>query len=227
MDEKVIEVLTDGVVDIEVVEALIKKSGRVFEQFASDEPAQTALKALRIYRDHEHDTIGLLLDFSSLSPLIQQSCTSALEAAIKDKPIRTAATFEVLAKGISKSQRPPRGAVDIVITYVATVAFEWRQSGLRPSRAINFSNSAYVSPFHRFCDLVLTAFLEPESRRHMPGLDDLSHQAWARQRQLPLEDRKAIRGGLPRKDSQWLVTAHCLREGLRQGGSKKRMRDSI
>jgi hypothetical protein len=227
LDEKTNEVFADGDVDIEVIEALIKVSRAVFEQFGDDEPARTALKALRIYHDHEHDTIGLLLDFSSLSPLTQQSCTSALEEAVKGKTIQTAATFEILAKAISKSQPTLRGAADIVITYVATVAFEWRQSGLSPSRAVNFLNPAYVSPFHRFCDLVLTALLEPESRRHLPGLDDLSHQAWARQRQLPLEDRKAIRGGLPRKDSQWLVTAHCLREGLRQGDSKKRMRDSI
>jgi hypothetical protein len=228
LDEKATEVLADGNVDLEVIENLIKVSRDVFEKFGSYEPAQTALKALGVYTEHGYDTIGLQLDFLSLSPFVQQSCAMALESSIEDSAIVGAATiFEVLAQSISKPRPAPRSAVDVVIAYVAAVAFEWRQSGLRPSRAINFSNPTYVSPFHRFCDLVLTALIEPESRRHMPGLDDVSQQAWARQRQLPAEQRKAIRGGLPRKDSQWLVTAHCLRQGLQHGSSKKRRRDSI
>jgi hypothetical protein len=75
--------------------------------------------------------------------------------------------------------------------------------------------------------LVLTGVAEPESRRHLEDLDRLSKTAWARQRRLPREDQRHVRGGLGRKDSQWLVTAHCLREGLHVADSKNRTRDSI
>jgi hypothetical protein len=170
----------------------------------------------------------LINDFSSLSPALQDKCKSALSLAIKKRrKIDAAAVFKSLADGVTISPRPPRGASDSVIDYVATVAAEWRRSGLRPGRALKSDDSSYIGKFHRFCDLVLTALVEPESRRHLEDLDQLSAKAWARQGQLPREDQKYIRGGLPRKDAQWLVTAHCLREGLRVTDSKKRARDSI
>src|SRR5262249_30188801 len=129
---------------------------------------------------------------------------------------RAQTVFEVLAEGISSPARPPRGAADIMIDYVAAVAAAWNSAGLRAGRALKFGDPAYTSKFHQFCDLVLAALVEPHSRRHQKGLDQLSNGAWARQRQLPRADKKFVRGGLPRRDTRWLVTAHCVREGLRR-----------
>jgi hypothetical protein len=228
LDESISAVLESGDVDLEVIEALFQTSRTVFEQFPDAEATQSALSALGIDRKYAYDAIGLTVDFSSLSPPLQENCKSALSLAIKSGAGTGAvAVFKALADGVSDSPRPPRGASDIVIDYVAAVAAEWRSSGLRAGRALKSGNASYKSKFHRFCDLVLTVLVEPDSRRHQEGLDQLSEKAWARQRRLPREDRKYVRGGLPRKDSQWLVTAHCLREGLRLANSKKRPRDSI
>lgn len=176
-----------------------------------------------IEREYGYGTIGLINDFSALSPPLQENCKSALSLAVKKRrKIDTATVFKSLADGVTNSRRPPRGASDIVIDYVAAVAADWRSSGLRPGRALKSDDSSYIGKFHRFCDLVLTALVEPESRRHLEDLGQLSAKAWARQRRLPREDQKYVRGGLPRKDSQWLVTPHCLREGLRVANSKKK-----
>jgi hypothetical protein len=228
LDEKVSAALEGGSVDLEVIEDLLVTSRTVFEQFPDVEAAQTALSALAIDREYGYDTIGLINDFSSLSPPLQENCKSALTLAVKNRSrIDAAAVFKSLADGVTISLRPPRGASDIVIDYVAAVAANWRSSGLRAGRALKHDDSSYTSKFHRFCDLVLTALVEPASRRHLEDLSQLTAKAWARQRQLPREDQKYVRGGLPRKDSQWLVSAHCLREGLRVANSKKRDQHSI
>src|SRR5262249_43513125 len=112
--------------------------------------------------------------------------------------------------------RPPRGAADIMIDYVAAVAAAWNSAGLRAGRALKFGDAAYTSKFHRFCDLVLAALVEPHSRRHEKGLEDIAKKAWAQQRRLPRADQKHVRGGLPPRDTHWLVTDRCLREGLRR-----------
>jgi len=215
LDEKISSVLQSDHVDVETIEALLQASRAAFEELPDSEPAQTALLAMDIYREHGYDTIGLTVDFSSLSPLVQEDCKSALSLAVKNGTVDGAeVVFKVLADGITPLARPPRGASDIVIDYVATVASIWRSQGLRPARA--WSETGYRSRFHRFCDLVLTALVEPDSRRHEKDLVNVSTKAWARQRQLPAEYRKFVRGGLRRKDTQWLVTHHCLREGLRR-----------
>jgi hypothetical protein len=228
LDEKVSTAMKGGHADLEVIEDLLVTSRTAFEQFPETEAARTALFALGIDRKYSYDTIGLINDFSSLSPPLQETCKSALSLALKKRrKIDAAAVFKSLAGGLAMSPRPPRGASDLVIDYVAAVAGDWRTSGLRPGRASKHDDSGYTSRFHRFCDLVLTALVEPASRRYREGLDQLSEKAWARQRRLPREDQKYVRGGLPRKDSQWQVSAHCLREGLRMANSKKRARDSI
>jgi hypothetical protein len=223
LDEKISVALQDGHADLEVIEDLLVTSRTVFEQFPETEAARTALSALGIDREYGYDTIGLINDFSSLSPPLQEKCKSALSLAVKKRrKMDAAAVFKSLAGGVTISPRPPRGASDIVIDYVAAVGAEWISGGLRAGRALKGGDSSYTSKFHRFCDLVLTALVEPGGRRHLEDPDQLSAKAWARQRQLPREDQKYVRGGLPRKDAQWLVTAHCLREGLRVANSKKR-----
>jgi hypothetical protein len=228
LDEKMSAALEGGNVDLEVIEDLLVTSRIVFEQFSQAEAAQIALSALGIEREYGYDTIGLINDFSALSPPLQENCKSALSLAVKKRrKIGAATVFKSLADGVTNSRRPPRGASDIVINYVAALAGDWRSGGLRAGRAVKHDDSSYTSKFHRFCDLVLTALFEPASRRHLEDLDRLSEKAWARQRQLSREDQEYVRGGVPRRDSQWLVSAHCLHEGLRMADSKKRARDSI
>jgi hypothetical protein len=154
------------------------------------------LSALGVYREYGYDTTGLIADFSSLSPPLQENCHSALSLAIKGGAgIDAAAVFKALADGISIPPPPPRGASDIVIDYVAAVAATWRSSGLRAGRALRPKDPSYTSTFHRFCDLVLTAVVEPESHRHQKGLDLRSKEAWAHKGDYLAKFRNTSEGG--------------------------------
>jgi hypothetical protein len=218
LDEEVSALLRSGDADSEVIETIFRHSRAVFERFPELEPARTALSALRVYRDCGFDAIGLVSDFESLGPLVQEACRLALVRVIKSESTIDAATFfMVLADAIPKPDRELAGAVDLIITYVVAVAEAWHDIGLQPRRG---------PKFRKFCDLVLAALIEPETSRHDEKLEERSKRAWERQKQLPPEERKWIRGGLRRTDSQWLVTAHCLREGLKAARSKNPVPDS-
>jgi hypothetical protein len=215
LDEKIVPLLQGGEVDLETIEALCQASREAFDHFPDSEAAATALSALGVYRQHDCDNIGLATDFSSLSMPLQANCTSALSQALRSgATVGAEGVFEALAGGISPPAHPPRGAADIVIDYVAAVAAAWHGAGLRAGRAFREGDVGYKSKFHRFCDLLLTVLVEPRSRRHGEELERFAEQAWARQRLLPPDVQKFVRGDLPRRDTQWLVTAHCLREGL-------------
>jgi hypothetical protein len=227
LDEETSVALQDGDVNLEVVESLIRAARRIFEQFRENEAAKTALSSLRV-GNHGRMHIGLIDDFSSLAPALHDTCMTALAGAIgENRRIEAEIAFRTLGEAIPKPQQPTSGAADIVIAYVAEVACAWRGRGLNPGRANKSEDPRYTSKFHHFCDLVLTAVAEPNSRRHDEGLDHRSKQAWTQQRRLPAGVRRYVRGGLPLRDAQWLVTAHCLREGLRRANSKKSVPDSI
>jgi hypothetical protein len=82
LHEKMSAALENGNADLEVIEELLVTSRRIFEQFPDAEAAQTALSALGIDREYGYDTIGLIDDFSSLSPPLQENCKSALSLAV-------------------------------------------------------------------------------------------------------------------------------------------------
>jgi hypothetical protein len=215
LDEKIVLLLRDGEVDLEKIEALFQVSREAFERFPDLEPATTGLSALGVYRQHGYDSIGLATDVSSLSPPLQASCISTLSRALAGGAELGAETvFDLLADGLPPPARLAAGAADITIDYVAAVAAAWRGAGLRATRAFRRRDSGYTSKFHRFCDLVLTALVEPQSRRHESGVERMAQKAWERQRQLPPEVRKYIRGGLSVRDTRWLVTRHCVQQGL-------------
>jgi hypothetical protein len=94
LHEKMSAALENGNADLEVIEELLVTSRRIFEQFPDAEAAQTALSALGIDREYGYDTIGLIDDFSSLSPPLQENCKSALSLAVmKRSKIDAVAVF--------------------------------------------------------------------------------------------------------------------------------------
>jgi hypothetical protein len=82
LDEKISTVLKRGDVDLELFEDLFQTSRAAFEDFRDAEAARTGLLAFGVYRQHGYDTLGLIADFSALSPPSQEECKSALSLAI-------------------------------------------------------------------------------------------------------------------------------------------------
>jgi hypothetical protein len=217
LDMRVAELFRTKDVDSEAIESLFQITREAFAQDVECEEAERVLRALGgIHQAYGSTTIKLATDFSSLAPRMQDSCKCSLLQLVNDAgQITAAAAYGALAGGLSSYPRPPRGASDIVIQYVADLVSIWRSNGLRSGRAFNFLDPAYTSNFHRFCDLVLTAIIEPDSRRHDHRMDQFSRKLRGRQSELPPDVRKYLQQGLSQKDRKWLVTPHCLREGLR------------
>jgi hypothetical protein len=68
LKEQISAALKIGDGDLETIEALIERSRNAFEQFPDAEPSKTALSALGVYKKYGYDMVGLVSDFSALSP---------------------------------------------------------------------------------------------------------------------------------------------------------------
>ena len=121
--------------------------------------------------------------------------------------------FNVMATALS-TQYPDNKASqisDLLVEYLRQVGEVWKAYGLKPSRARDESDPKYTSRFHRFCDLVLTALLDPRSLRHDENLDQIRQEIRASHLKLPPEWRKQVGNLLPLRDQQWLVSDDHLK----------------
>jgi len=75
----------------------------------------------------------------------------------------------------------------LIVDYVAVVADLWRAAGLRPGRARKDADPKYRSRFHRFVELVLTAIIDPWSRRHDDDVDKHARALFRAHSELRLE----------------------------------------
>ena len=109
----------------------------------------------------------------------------------------------------------------MIVVYVAEVADIWRSAGLRPTRVFNRSCVGKRSKFHHFVDLVLTAIVEPQSRRYDSNLDAAKQQILAAHARLPDSLRPEVAATLRHCDVEWLVSDDHLKKALRELVQKK------
>jgi hypothetical protein len=114
------------------------------------------------------------------------------------------------------SDRGGREIYALIVDYVAEVADIWRSAGLWPTRVFNPSSVDRRSMFHRFADLVLTAIVEPGSRRHDNNLDVVKQQILSALARIPERDRPGNAATLRRCDSEWLASDDHLKKVLRK-----------
>ena len=107
----------------------------------------------------------------------------------------------------------------LITDYVAVVADLWRAAGLRPGRAHDPDDPKYRSHFHRFADLVLTAMIDPWSRRHDADLDEYRRAVWQAHAKLEDEYKQAGKA-LRRSDAEWLVSEDHIRHALARSALK-------
>jgi hypothetical protein len=105
---------------------------------------------------------------------------------------------------------------DVLAEYVRQVSEVWKAHGLKPSRARDDSDPKYTSRFHKFCDLVLMALVDPWSLRHEANLDQIRQQIRTSHLNLPPKSRDQVSNSLPLRDRQWLVSEDHLRRALVQ-----------
>jgi hypothetical protein len=206
-------------IDIEAVEAIFEVSDRVLAEHTGEEAADTALSALGSRHDGEGRRITLKLDFETLSSLSQDRVVNSLSALMTSSggELTASEIFHRLADacGAETAKVDPRIG-PLITDYVAVVAGLWRAHKLKPSRAVNPSDPRYVSHFHRFVELVLTAIVEPWARRHDEDIGQHAEAVRQARARLSREYKQAASARLPRTDVQWLVSEDHVRNALKR-----------
>ena len=173
--------------------------------------------------DHDR-TVMIKGDYSFLGNTDQRKAENAIVAVAKASNDKATVSeiFNALARVLDspESQKLKPEVHAQIVEYVAAVVRLWRAAGLRPARARHPKNRKYKSKFHRFVDLVLTAMTEPWARRHEDNLDEVGRKIRKAYAVIPQELRSAIRPGLNRSDTEWLVSEDHVKKALRLAAQK-------
>ena len=152
-----------GHADSEVVADFLAGCVRVAEIFPNMKDARTALGLLGISvgqiekTDHNsnHRTPKLtILNYEAVHPSARAIVEERLETLMKDPSAPRVASdvFSTIAASltIASTAEIRENGVDLLITYVTTVADIWRRMDLYPGRAAREGDPKYRSRFHRF-----------------------------------------------------------------------------
>ena len=220
-------------IDSESMEALIDSLVAAFALFPKEATSLTVLRAMTprpslpklekigragLRRCFADGAVFCKEDYSALRAVDQRRIESALIALLnrRSADFDAADVCELIASALDVDERDgiSTAASDLITEYVAAVAEIWVHHRIRPARAVHRSNPNYRGKFHRLVDLVLTAVVEPWSKRH----DGDQHETLAKLRkahaQLPEDFRKVASGVLRGCDVEWLVSDYHLRIAL-------------
>ena len=168
------------IIDLEVIEAIFKKTAAAFEKLPDNENAAIALRALRESRTTPFSELAIEVRYQAEKALADLKVRLTDDAVAVD-------IFHTLAQTL-KDYESPKSSTQIrrlLISYVAEIAEVWRRAGLRPARAYSSFKSDYASKFHWFADDIL-AVMVGSSERSIPRPGLLHHHNL----------RAALRGGL-------------------------------
>jgi hypothetical protein len=221
LDDGVASVGAQEPVDTEVVADVIEAAIAAFSAEPECEPAQTALTALTMVEDFDERRCHLRNDYAALSWRTRAKVESALSALRPQGTPTAAIVFATMASATrAGSDRGDREIHTLIVDYVVEVADIWRSAGLWPTRVFNRSSVGKRSKFHHFVDLVLTAIVEPQSRRHDSTLDAVKQQILAAHARLPESLRPDVAATLRHCDVEWLVSDDHLKKALREPAKK-------
>jgi hypothetical protein len=200
LDQALIELLRGDPVDLEDMEAILEAAGTTFARYPTEEPARTALSALGASEEDSARRYALKLDFESLPSALHLRMQTMLSELAASTPgdLSAARIFSTMASALEiEVNRADPEIATLITDYVDAVADLCRPAGLRPGRAHKPDDPEYKSNFHRFADLVLTAVMEPGSRRHDGYLDEHRRALWEAHAKLDDEHKQA--GKEPRR----------------------------
>ena len=222
LEQAVIPIVQQDPIDLEVIEAILDATASAFLQHCEEESAKTAIKALGVTDVDGIRQVGVKADFSGLDNAGQREVEAALSILKKPPGSRPNVSniFETMASALDAEEIQSDEIATLIIDYVTSVAFLWREAGIKPSRARHHQDPTYKSGFHKFVDLVITAILEPRTLRHDGGLEELAQASWRRYTELPDDFKSITSPSLPRSDVEWIVSDDHLRKALARAASK-------
>ena len=194
-------------IDLEKIEVLIDRLVDGFASFAEEETSVTVLRAMvpraslpnfkkidrtSLRRWFAKGAVYLKEDYAALRSVDQRRVEAALTTLQRSRAEFDAADVcEAIANALDSDDGNAVNTViyDLITDYVATVAEIWLQHGVRPGRAVD---SHYPGKFHRFVDLVLTAVVEPWSKRHDGDQGETAASLYRAHARLPEDVRKVV-----------------------------------
>jgi hypothetical protein len=231
LDRSVRSVLSRGAVDAVVLQRVVHRAAHVFRKFRKIPAAATALNAAGFPDARGQGRIGLISNLEALRPTARGRAEQALaNLCCESHPNWTGSrVFEVLATAVSGHSEDVVSPEisDLLVQYVGQVGEGWKALGLRPGRASRDGDTTYRSRFHRFCDLVLMAFVDPGSLRHHGDLTEIRQKLHRSHLALPAAWRARVDAGLRVSDRVWLISEdHLRRARVRKSPRRTPLSDS-
>ncbi len=205
LDQVIPPILRESLIDWEVIESIFSAADDVFAEFIEYEVSGTARHALSELRVSQLSSLNSILRLE-----IQGKLASLMEGSGEPS---AQAVFAAIVDALGPSTKVDKSkrAKPLIVNYVVDVATIWRRAGLKPGRAVN---PGYQGKFHQFADYVLTAMVEPGSRRHDRDLNERREKIAPHHADLPEEDRKLVSADPSRMDEQPLVAEDHVRCAL-------------
>jgi hypothetical protein len=225
--------IDEEVIDTETIELLIDNLLAPFASVPRNEASLTALRAtvpksmrsningadcaeLRSFFAESASFVKQ--EYEALHAFEQRNVESALTSLrnCKEAKLDAAKVSETMAKALDDGDEDAMGAAlhDLITDYVAAVARVWLQNGLKPARGAHPSKEHYRAKFHRFVDLLLTAVVEPWSKRHDGNFEKMAAELRQLHAELPKDIQKIASPAPRRSDVQWLVTDDHVKKAL-------------
>jgi hypothetical protein len=229
LDRDVCSSVRGTIIDLESIEMLIDKLVAGFGSFPEVETSATVLCALvtsgslpnlrKVDRAHlpgcfVEGAALLKEDYAALRSIDQRRVEAKLATLQKRRgEFGAADVCESIANAldVDRANIVNSFIYDLITDYVGAVSKIWLQHGLRPVRAVD---SRYPGRFHRFVDLLLTAVVDPWSKRHDGDQGEMAAGLRKARSRLPEDFRKVVNPALRRIDVEWLVSEGHLRTAL-------------
>jgi len=162
LDARILPIIQDSVVDLEVIESIYRAVKLVFQHFPECKATRTGLELLE-----EISSADFNLVTRAFCSELEHAIFELLNAPNAKRRTLTVRLLNVLAAAIngSKTSRPSSKGCRYLINYVRRIAQIWRSAGLRPTRARSFWDKTYESKFHRFAELVLAGLANLGNKR--------------------------------------------------------------
>lgn len=234
LDSSVRSSVHHTIIDSESIEALVESVVAAFASFPKEASSLTVLRAITPrsslpkgakfesparLRPYFAEASALLKeDYSALRAIDQRKVETALTALrdSRDTELDAADVCEAIANALDDHEEISTAVHDLITEYVAVLAEIWLKHGVKPGRAVHPSNPNYRGKFHRFAEFVLTAVVEPWSKRHDGDHREALAELCKAHAQLPKEDRKFVGRALRRSDVEWLVSDDHVKKALAQ-----------
>jgi hypothetical protein len=215
-------------VDQETIEAVLGAVAQTFAAHLDQEAAKTGLRTICNAEADGERRATLKNDYAALSPIDHLAVQEALLSYRRNQynaGIIAADVCDVMASALHPSAKRSTQVHDLLVDYVAKLGELWASHGLKPARRRSEKgecDGGSRGGFRHFADCLLTAFIEPQSRRHRDAASEVLRGARRAYDRASPSAKRIASPARHRADVEWLVADDHVKKALRIVSAKKR-----